>query len=276
MRRVIIAASLIAGCGGGKTVAPAAPLVGWHSNEGWAGECYYPMDYASLGPGDRRVARQTALQEMMSQWSGGRSDGVTFDAKLVENMETVLLGTPEHIETVSVGNAEQCAQARSSGATSAWESWLSGMTNSLVEGQCRTAPMRYTLFDYLNIGADWHIPVGVCEGDEVIITATESDQYRITTDGAWIKADGDTSKPAVGPDYPCNIEGCYPGQVIMRFTGDSGIVSILPVGFERVYRVPEHGTIEVRINDTSFYDNSWKVEKGIEHHTAITYKPTQE
>ena len=34
----------------------------------------------------------------------------------------------------------------------------------------------------------------------------------------------------------------------------------------------EHGKIEVMINDTTWFDNVFKTEGGIEHHTGIEYK----
>jgi hypothetical protein len=50
-------------------------------------------------------------------------------------------------------------------------------------------------------------------------------------------------------------------------------VTVLPVGEERIYEVPEHGKIEVMINDTSYFDNIFKIEGGMQHHTSIEYYP---
>ena len=119
---------------------------------------------------------------------------------------------------------------------------------------------------------EWHIPVNVCEGDSVIIHGTDGDLFQITDGGPFINVAGDTSAAASG-DLPCTTEGCYPGQLIMRFTSSSGTQVVLPVGLETTYTAHEHGRIEVMINDNSFADNKYKVEKGLEHHTGIEYKP---
>jgi hypothetical protein len=257
----VVPVALVVACA--KTPKDVTPIEGWHQEEGWAGECFYPKNFGELGPGDSKIARQTSLQEMMKQWTGQRDDGVKFDEILTTNVETILLGEPERIETLVVGNLEQCIAMRNGGSASAWSSWLSSQANSMTKGQCKYPPLRYTLFDYLNIGSQWHIPTG-----------TESDFYRISEDGPWITVEGDPSIPAVGADWPCNIEGCVAGQLVMRFTGDeTGMVTVLPVGAEREWTAPEHGIIEVMINDYTFYDNVYKIEAGIEHHAAITYAP---
>ena len=98
-----------------KSAPPAPPPVGWHAEEGWAGACYFPKDYDAMGVGDRKLARAEALREMMTQWTGGRSDGVEFSATLSENVETALLGKPEHVEEVSRRNAALCKEFRTSG-----------------------------------------------------------------------------------------------------------------------------------------------------------------
>lgn len=271
MRGLCALPLLLIACG--KTPKTVVPVEGWHAEEDWPGECFYPVNYDQLGPGDRKLARQAALVAMMEQWNGQRGDGVSFDTVGVTNMETVLLGEPDRIEDISRQNLEQCITARNTGATGAWETWLVGAQNAAREGQCKSQPLRYTLFDYLNIGSSWHIPAGVCQGDVVRVQGTMSDSYRITTDGPWINVAGDTSQPALAGDLPCNTEGCFAGQLIMRFTADSGVQTVLPVGSERVWTAPGHGVIEVMINDTTFYDNVYMIESGIEHHASIEYSP---
>lgn len=257
-----------------KSPKEVAPIEGWHQEEGWTGACWYPKNFDELGPGDSRVHRQETLEAMMSQWTGGRDDGISFDEITTTNVETILLGEPEKIEMLAVGNLEQCQRAMAGGGQGEWKDWLVRTANQMTDGQCQHRPMRYTLFDYLNIGSSWHIPVGVCEGDHIRIKATVNDLYRISEDGPWINTEGDPSQPSVGADWPCNIEGCYAGQLIMRFVGDSsGIETIMPVGVQKEWIVPEHGQIDIMINDTTYYDNVYKIEGGIEHHTAIEYSP---
>jgi hypothetical protein len=255
-----------------KNVEPAAPIVGWHQEEGWQGACYFPPNWEEMGSGDRRMERQNTLQAMMSQWRGDRGDGVSFDPKAIENTETVLLGSPDKTEQVAEENIAACQEAMRSGKTSGWGAWLVALPGRLTEGECRR-PFDYTLYDYLDIGRDWQIPVSVCKENRVRITGSAIDFYRVADRGPWINVAGDADQPARGADYPCTLEGCLVGQLIMRFTGDSGLVTVLPVGEERIYEVPEHGKIEVMINDTSYFDNIFKIEGGMQHHTSIEYYP---
>lgn len=275
VRQLVPVLVLLTACGGKKPVEDAAPLVGWQPvmvDEVTAGDCYYPPVWEELGVGDRRIARQHVLEAMMSQWNGSRDDGVSFDETQVMNLETVLLGHPDEIEGVATGNVARCVEARKSGSTRAWGSWIRGLPDKLTEGECTASLLPNTLFDYLDIGRDWHIPAPICAGERIHIIASDMDYYRISDDGPWINAAGDTSQPT-SMDLPCNTELCHPGQLILRFTSDDGVTEIVPVGLDLVYEPTAHGKIEVMINDTTFYDNVFKNEGGIIHHTQITYEP---
>lgn len=248
------------------------PPVGWQTQEGWLGQCYYPPDFEAMGSGDRRMAWQSTRNELASQWQGGKGDGIAFSDKVLVNLETALLAKPERIEQVARDNLKYCIDAMSGKGASAWESWINALPAQLTAGECPNPPMDYTLFDYLNIGVEWQVPVYVCKDDRVRITASSNDYYKITDDGPWINAAGDTSQPASG-SLPCNIEGCFKGQLVMRFTGESGVQTVKPVGTTMDFLAPEHGKIEVMINDDTWFDNTFKVESGIEHHTSIEYAP---
>jgi len=275
--RVLMAATgifLLSGCGP-KNTAPAAPIVGWHTEEGWAFSCYYPPDYDSLSETDRRLARSDVLIAIETQWSGERNDGISFDEDTILNIDTVLLGRPDRIESVSRENLTYCKQA-ASGAQSAtpWRSWINGLAANLTEGECNK-PFDYTMFDYLDIQHGWQREMPICEGDRIRITGTEGDQYRITDRGSYMNVGGDLSQPTVGGDWPCNIEGCYAGQLVMKFVADNGIETIMPVGTELVFRATAHGKISYRINDETFYDNTWRQRGSLIDHTAIEISPAQ-
>lgn len=265
-------AVVLASCGGGKKPKNAAAQVGWHGQEGWPGACYYPPAWDQMGPGDRKIARQKALEAMMSQWQGERDDGVSFPAERVTNLETVLLGQPELIELVTVENLERCQSAMGAGGeTMSWGKWLRDLPDRLTEGQCKYRPLDYQLFDYLDIGRGWQIPASVCQFDKVLVSASSIDEYRIEDKGKWINAAGDRDVSTVGTQLPCNFEGCYAGMLILRFTGDSGVQQIYPVGTELAFEAPEHGKIEVQINDDTWFDNRYRIVGTIEHHTSIEY-----
>ncbi|GEM_PF-751977 len=276
-------------CGDKKDAEPAAPIEGWHAEEGWVGQCWYPVDYdrveANQGTTARLEARQGALEAMMSQWQGRRDDGVSMKSSAVEKVEITLLGRPTLIEEVSRQNADQCRAVMAAGASTddespatlgdmgAWKRWFGSLDRDLNEGECRGG-LEDTLFYYLEIDGGWQLDVPVCEGMSFKIRATEGDKYRIAEDGPWINTAGDPDQLTMGmEDWPCNMEGCYAGMLMMRFTTDSGIETIYPIGVGMMFNVPAHGSMTFRINDTTFFDNTWFKSGGIIDHTGLEISP---
>lgn len=261
---------LLLACGK-KPVEAAAPIVGWHQAEGWSAACYHPPAFAEMGGGDRRIARAQALTAIVGQWRGERGDGIEFGKIPVENLETVLLGAIEKVDGVALDNLKFCRQAMAGKGTSGWTDWLAAAPALLTAGECRR-PLDVTMYNYLDLGVGWQFGAEMCEDDVIQITASSNDYYRVTDSGPWINADGDPDLPA-GTKYPCNVEGCFVGQLILRFKGVSGIEFIRPIGTQFVFDPPEHGEISVMVNDVEVFDNAFKVERGVQHHTSITYKP---
>lgn len=276
MHRLAALAVLVALTGCKKPPEPAAPKLGWVQTDTMKAACYYPPDFATLGPGDRKIARSTAIKEMMTQWTGGRGDGISFDSDMITDVETALLGEPEAVEAIAAKNAAQCeTYMTTGGSTSGWSSWLTGLPAKITEGECWN-PLVDTWFNYLDLARGWQNRAPVCQGDKVAVKGTEIDYYRIEDGGPWINAAGDTSKPTSGnPEMPCHQEGCFAGMLVVRFTGESGATVTWPAGLGVVITAPEHGYIEVAVNDDNLSDNKFKVESGLEHHTGIEYKPAK-
>ncbi|MCB9664851.1 MAG: hypothetical protein H6732_12120 [Alphaproteobacteria bacterium] len=273
---LLVASPALAGKKKKKGDEPAAPLVGWHQAEGATGACWHAPDFESLGIADRRQARSETLTAILAQWKGEREDGVAFDGRLVENVETVLLGLPEKIETIAPKNLELCTKAMAGGGTAAWDQWVQSLPRSLTKGEC-ARPLDDTIFWYADLGMGWQGGTSICSDDKVKIWASAADEYRVDDNGPWINAAGDMSKPTAGLDgYLCTTEGCYAGQLLVRFRGQSGAEVIMPVGLELIYSPPEHGQIEFAINDTTYFNNVWRVVRGIQHRTAVTYEPLED
>ncbi len=247
------------------------PPTGWQEvNEGQP-QCYYPPDWSSFNEIDRRMKRSEVMDEALNQWRGQRNDGVSMKEQVIDDVETVLLGRPEKIEGFLADNLVQCE----SGDMTAWASWAKGVKAALTAGECNH-PLDYTMFDYLDIGTGWQRPLKICKGDRIKISGTAKDQYRLSDSSPWITVTGDASQPTSGGDHPCNIEGCMAGMLIMKFVGNAtGFETIVPVGVSAVFTAPEDGVISYRINDTSFFDNTWHKSGSVIDHTAIEVSPAQ-
>lgn len=279
----ILVAGLVGTCAAKPAKAPkpkkgepvvVAPTEGWITEEGATGACWVPPDFEALGAGERRMARNISMEAMKEQWTGLRNDGVSFDAGMIEGLETVLLGYPEKTEQVARDNAERCKAAMRGGGTEAWGTWLTTLPRTLTANEC-ARPLDVTMFWYMDIGMGWQGPASVCAGDKLRIWSSERDYYKVDDGSAWINADGDRSKPATGEGYVCTTESCYAGQVVMRFRGQSGVELIKPVGLELLFTPPEHGQIEFTVNDTTYFNNVYKIERGLQHRTSVTYEPVQ-
>ena len=246
-------------------------IVGWHSEEEWTGQCFYPKDFATLGRGDLFEAREQTMAAMMGQWRGERGDGIQFDEEKIVELETTMLGKMSLVEVIAADNLKKCIAHFSGADTSGWQNWFWGINETLTAGDCKSPPLNYTLFDYLDVGKGWQIPAPVCAGDRVLVKGSTIDYYRVSDDGPWINVAGDLENRAMSDEYPCTLEGCYVGSLILRFTDEVGNETIYPVGEQTVFEAPVHGKIEVRINDATFYDNVFKKEGSMIHHTSIEY-----
>lgn len=272
MRLLMCIPLLAVACGPKAPVEPAGPLEGWVKQEGWAGSCYFPPNFEAIGGGARRIARSEALTAVVAQWRGEPDSFVQFNSDWVTAAETTLLGHPDKIEWVAAENAAQCQRAMERGGNlSQWSEWFEGVIPRMQEGLCPYRALDYTVYDYLSITTGWQFDRRVCAGDTFDVTASTIDYYRITDGGPWINAEGDPNQPAIGTDLPCNIEGCFRGQVVMKYRGDDGHEMVIPVGSGAHFEAPGHGQVWVAINDDSYTDNNFKVEAGMQHHTSIEY-----
>jgi hypothetical protein len=249
---------------------PAQPGTWSEASDGKPG-CYNPPDWEVLSLIDRKMKRSEVMDEMLGQWRGDRKDGVSFDEKLIDKMDTVLLGRPEKIEAVAAENYVLCQK----GDTAAWGQWVAGQPSKLTEGECNTN-FDYTLFDHLDIQSGWQGRRPICQGNKIVLKASSMDRYKISDDGPWITVTGDPALPTAGnSDWPCNLEGCLAGVLMLRFTGQSGMSSLYVAGQLIRFSAPEHGHIDYRINDTQFFDNKWFEARGVIDHTSIEISPSR-
>lgn len=272
MIHAFLAAFLFSGMAHAKKAkAPPPPPEGWHHEEGWKGDCFYPKDFNALGEGDKRAARADTLAAMQSQWTGGRDDGVSFDSNVVDDVNNTLLGTPVKIEAVAKDNLALCQAAMKTGDVSEWTTWMGGLNGRLNVGECNH-PLHSTRFDYLDLGTGWQGAVAMCKGNKAHIFATVQDRYRITEKGEWINVEG-TNDPAVGAEWPCNIEKCTIGKLVGKFVGESGVEQVFPIGANGTFEAAENGILYYSLNDTTWYDNKWYSNGRIDDHAAVTIEP---
>ncbi len=247
------------------------PPAGWIAEVEGQAACYHPPQWDSFNEIDRRMKRSEAMDEVLNQWRGQRNDGVSFDEGMIDDVETVLLGRPEKIEAFVADNLTQC----SAGDQAAWARWAKGLKSSLTVGECNH-PLDYTMFDYLDIGTGWQRPLKICKGDRIRISGSVKDLYKLSDDGPWINVEGDPAQPTTGPDWPCNVEGCKAGMLIMKHVGKAtGFENVILVGSSATFTAPEDGEITYRINDLTFYDNTWNKSGSVIDHTSIEISPAE-
>lgn len=258
-----------------KPTGPVAPLEGWHKvSETATFACYHPPQFSALDEVQRKLKRAEALDAMMTQWKGEREDGIKFKDGVVDEVETTLFGDMNKVETVAIKNLEFCKTASSGGSSDGWGSWLNQLPGQLTAGECFNH-FDYTMYDYLEIDTGWQRSMPICKDDKVRISGTSKDRFRLTDKGDWINVGGDPGDPTSGTEMPCNIEGCYRGMLILKFVTDAGVETIYPVGEELVFNAPENGTLSYRINDDTFYDNTWYQAGGIIDHASVEISPAQ-
>jgi len=254
----------------GKKKKTAEPGTWVESGEGKPA-CYNPPVWADLSTIDRKMKRSEVMDQMLAQWRGNRNDGVGFSEDLIDKVDTVLLGRPDRIEEVAQDNYTQCK----AGDAGAWESWAKGLPRRLTAGECNTN-FDYTLFDHLDIQSGWQGKRPICKGNKIVIRTSSKDRFRITEDGPWITVAGDPAISTSGSsEWPCNLEGCLAGVMMLRFTGESGMESLYIAGTSLVFTAPEHGSIDYRINDTRFFDNKWFESRGVIDHASVEISPSR-
>jgi hypothetical protein len=263
---------LLSACGGKKTDAP--PPVGWHQEEGWGIQCYFPADYESLTNLDRKMKRSETIDAMIMQWDGTQTGGTHFGERVVESMETIMLGEPEKIEQISRENLTHCKSVATGGSKDAWIAWLKEQPQALTAGQCNR-PFVDTVFDYVNIETAWEREFNMCKDNKIVISASPNDKFRVKEGGDWITVEGDQNQSALGTDLPCNIEGCFVGQLVLRFTSSDGVETVHPIGNRLVFTAPSHGTISYTINDDSYFDNKWYQSGGLIDHASVEISPAE-
>ena len=247
------------------------PPTGWVVDTEGQPACYHSPAWDSFNEIDRRMKRSEAMDEVLNQWRGQRNDGIQFDETLIDDVETVLLGRPEKIEVFVAENLAQCL----SGDSSAWLSWAKGLKSVMTAGECNT-PLDYTMFDYLDIGTGWQRPLNICKDNRIRILGSKKDLYRLSDGGPWINVEGDPNKPTTGLEWPCNLEGCKEGMLVMKFVGKgTGMETIVPVGTAATFTAPEDGEISYRINDKTFFDNVWHKSGSVIDHTSIEVSPAR-
>ena len=126
----------------------------------------------------------------------------------------------------------------------------------------------------LEIDMDFANAFPICKGDVIKIAGSINDQYRISDSSEWININGDLNSPSLGnAELPCNIEGCFDGMLILKFTDRDDRETVYPVGQELIFKAPQDGKITYGINDDTFYDNQWYQNGRLIDHTSITISP---
>ena len=123
-----------------------------------------------------------------------------------------------------------------------WHAWIKGLPTQLTAGECRTHFLDTVMDTDFSIVSNFD-NLFLSAKDKLRIFGSTSDQFRISPDGEWISIAGDQNNSSLGKEnYPCNIEGCFDGMLILRFTDKDDRVTIHPVGAEfQLAKHPEMG-----------------------------------
>ncbi len=264
---------LFVGCGQKKSV-DETPKVGWYQEEDWSVACYHPPEYEKMLKMDREDSRQPAWEAMFDQWQGTRGDGMSVGEEVIERIDYQFSAKPIKVESVSQQNLEKCRQVATGQMTmDAWQGWVSGLPTELSAGECYNHFLD-TVLDDFQIDQSFANPFPICKGDRIRISGSSQDQFRITDSGSWITIAGDLESPSLGKvDIPCNIEGCFDGMLILKFTDADGREAIHPVGTSLEFTAPLDGMITYGVNDDTYYDNQWYQSGGLIDHASITIAP---
>ena len=276
--KMLLPLFLFVGCGPKKN-SSEIPSGDWYQAENWSVSCYNPPKYEAETQLKRQENREAALDALLLQWKqGGRPDGLSLEETMVTEVEDVILGDMTKVEKVSRENFFKCKQvANGKLSKGEWKEWVIKLPFTLTEGECNTPFVNKVLDPDLSIDIDWEPQDGypICEGNKIKISGTTEDQFRVDEGGPWITVAGDKNKPTAGGKLPCKTEGCFAGQLILRFVGRDGIEEIIPVGASLVWTATKDGTIYYGINDDTFYDNKWYESGGIQDHASVSIVPAK-
>ena len=264
---------------GPKQPVQEAPIVGWHQEETWTLACFHPPQYDTMLEMERRDSWQGSMDAMLQQWGGQRGDGISVDENTLDQIDFQFSAYPKKVEQVSQENLEKCRQvATGQLPKDDWHTWIKGLPSQLTAGECRTHFLDTVMDTDFSIVSNFDNSFPVCEGDKLRIFGSTSDQFRISPDGEWISIAGDQNNSSLGKEnYPCNIEGCFDGMLILRFTDTDDRVTIHPVGAEFHFKAPRDGYVSYGINEPEdmLYDNQWYQSGGLIDHTAVTLSPVE-
>ena len=274
---MLITSLLLVACGPKKPQEPEAPKVGWVQEGETSTACYYPPNFAVLDTLERKEAQSEAFDAVIAQW-GGDKGAFAMNSDVVETVETIMLGDMSKVESVVRDNLSYCKQyAASSSAKGTWESWLSSLPVKLTEGECNHH-YSVVLAHYVEVDVDWEPaePLRICGGDKVRVRAAPADRYQLQPGGPWITVDGNTEVSTAGSEtHPCNTDGCFEGQLVIRFQSKDGDTTIIPVGSDGTFTAPADGVFTYGINDPSPEDNKWYNADGLIEHADIRIEPVQ-
>lgn len=265
-----------------KEKKPPPPVVGEIKIGDWT--CYRPSDFANLTESQRRAERTKGYDFAWKLVSGEqRPEFKVEEQGNLDTFETAFLGRPTLLDTWLPENFERCkAVAEGKEAAASYLSWLSRIARELEANECRR-PLTYEVHAFLDVQAEWQMRYHVCKGDKFRVEATgaENGQYTVSDLGKgkgktkYITVAGDPDKPEAGdvgvvPEMPS-------GALIMRWEAEDGSTTRFAVaGLRLEWEAPDHGFITFTINDTTYFDNQFREEKGSKDYVSVDIYPTRE
>jgi hypothetical protein len=258
----------------------APPPVGEVKIGDWT--CYRPPDFSNLNETQRRAERDKGYDFAWKLINGtSRTDFKVDEQSDIDTFETAFLGRPVLLYTWLPENFERCkAVAEGKEAAASYKTWLANIGRELERNECRK-PLSYEVHAFLDVQSEWQMRYHVCKGDKIRVEATGADngQYTIEDKGKgkskYITVAGDPDKPEAGelglvPEMPA-------GALVMRWEAeDASLTRYTLVGPRLEWEAPDHGFITFAVNDTTYFDNQFREERGAKDYVSVDIYPTRE
>lgn len=268
-------ASRTAGGDEAATPTPPPPPDSWLAVQGHA--CYVPPVFDLPDPQARKFARSKGYAEASRRWRGEKDPAFHLEDRVLEHLEDGLMTAPERIEVLLHEDFQRCQDWASGTLTlESYQSWFQSRLETMAGEDC-SHPSFTLITQYLEVNQRWQLETPLCK-EEVVLIRANSGEYTVEAkpaekDTVWITSEGDVTQPTRAAPYPCQVEGCFKGQLLGRFVDRAGTEKVFPIGKQTFFTAPAHGRISFGVNDVDLFDNAFRVKDQVADYLSVEIFP---